>query len=184
MNPFLTAKKNNYPTYTIIPKQANPRKNISILPLEENTTPEEINLTEEVATSALKLETARKISVSGDATGAVLFDGTSDANIIVKVKNSERAIKDGNGKEISKTYAAKSDLNEYAKKSEVVEKLNYLESVLYATKTAVNEMQSELNTAKENISELEETVNNSSDTVSGGGNNLADDDDIDSLFGE
>lgn len=135
-------------------------------------------MTEEVAQSAMKLETARKISVSGDASGAVLFDGTSDATIKVTVKNSERAVKDSTGKEISKTYAAKSDLNEYAKKSELAEKLNYLERILYETKNAVNEIQSELNETKKNISELE-----SGGTVEEGGGTFATDDDIENLFG-
>lgn len=172
-NPFLATKKNNYPTYMIIPQQ--PKKTLSILPVEN-----EIEVNDEISKSALKLEVARKISVSGDATGAVLFDGSADANIKIIVKNSERAQKDGNGKEISKTYAAKSDLNEYAKKSEVAEKLNYLENILYATKTAVNEFQIELNTAKETISNIENDLGIG--TIDGENVTFADDDDIENLF--
>ena len=37
------------------------------------------------AVSASKLETARKFSLSGDATGSVVFDGTSDVDITVSV---------------------------------------------------------------------------------------------------
>jgi hypothetical protein len=39
------------------------------------------------ATSATKLNTARTISLSGDASGSVSFDGTSNANITVAVAN-------------------------------------------------------------------------------------------------
>lgn len=170
-NPFLKTKENFYPTYMIIPQPA--KKTLSILPVEE--TPQ--NISEEIAKSALKLEVARKISVSGDATGAVLFDGNADAEIKLIVKNSERATKDGEGKNISKTYATKSDLNEYAKKSEVAEKLNYLEKILYATKTAVNEVQSDVSGIKDG------TVTISGDVLSGE-DTFAEDEDIDSLFGD
>ena len=145
-NPFLTTKPNYAPTFMIIPQQPR-QKAISILPIEEPKP----TVTDEVAKSAMKLETARKISVTGDATGAGLFDGSADSEIKISVKNSERAIKDGNGKEISKTYAPKTELANFAKKSEVTEKINYLESVLFATKSAVNAFQNDLNSAKEKI---------------------------------
>lgn len=188
MNPFLTTKKNNYPTYMIVPQPR--RKVISILPIEDTSDAEKV-LTEEIAKSAMKLETARKISVSGDASGAAIFDGTADAEIKITVKNAERAIKDGTGKEISKTYAAKSELADYAKKSEIAEKLNYIERILYETKNAVNEMQNELNAAKEKIVEVEtnaekvsEIVNDLAGETSGTGTSLADDEDIEKLFEE
>lgn len=150
-NPFLTTKPNYAPTFMIVPQT---QKTVSILPIEE-----EKSVTDEIAKSALKLETARKISVTGDASGAAVFDGTQDAEIRLIVKNAERATKDGTGKEISKTYAAKTDLLELAKKSEVTEKINYLESILYATKNAVNTFQNDLNAAKERLSNLESLLN-------------------------
>ena len=152
MNPFLTTKPNYAPTYIVAPPPQ--KKSISILPIEE-----EKPVSNEIAKSALKLETARKISVTGDATGAAVFDGAQDAEIRLIVKNADRATKDGNGKEISKIYAAKTDLLELAKKSEVTEKINYLESILYATKNSVNAFQNELNAAKERLSNLESLLN-------------------------
>lgn len=153
MNPFLMTKPNNAPTFMII-SQPQRQKTISILPIEE---PKQ-NISEEVAKSALKLETARKISVNGDATGAAIFDGTADAEIRLIVKNASRATSDANGKEISKTYAAKTDLSEYAKKAEVTEKLNYIDTVLFATKSAVNNFQTEFNAAKEKLNDIEKTL--------------------------
>ena len=172
MNPFLKTKENFYPTYMIIPQM--PKKTISILPVEEN-------ISDEIAKSALKLEVARKISVSGDATGAVLFDGSTDSEIKLIVKNSERAAKDSSGRDISKTYAQKSDLNDYAKKSDVTEKLNYLEKILYATKNAINDFQ---NTVNEVQNELDEVKENPSVVIGGEETTFAADDDLDSLFGE
>lgn len=148
-NPFLMTKPNYAPTFMVVPQTQ--KKTISILPIEEPKPP----VSNEVAQSALKLETARKISVTGDATGAALFDGAADSEIRLIVKNAERANKDGNGKVISATYAAKTDLAEFAKKSEVNEKLHYLETVLYATKNSVNDFQNEINAAKERLANLE-----------------------------
>ena len=156
----------------IIPQP--PPKSVSILPIENDK-----NVSDEIAKSALKLETARKISIGGDATGAVLFDGTADSEIKIIVKNSERATKDGNGREISKTYAQKSDLKDFAKKSEVAEKINYLEAILYATKNAVNSFQTELNSAKETISNIEK---NSAVLIEGENATFAEDEDIENLF--
>ena len=154
MNPFLMTKNHNAPTFMIF-SQPQKQKTISILPIEEPKP----KVSDEVAPSALKLETARKISVSGDATGAAIFDGTADTEIRLIVKNADRATKDGTGKEISKTYAAKTDLTEFAKKSEVTEKLNYLETILFATKSAINNFQNDLNAAKEKLDEFETLLN-------------------------
>ncbi len=184
-NPFLMTKQNYAPTFMIVPQP--PKKSISILPIEE-----EKNISEEIAKSAIKLETPRKISIGGDATGAALFDGAADTEIKIIVKATEKAVKDGDGQNISKTYATKADLNDFAKKSDIAEKLNYLESVLYATKNAVNEFQAELNAAKESVTNMQndlektkETVNNSIiGSVDGENVTFAADDDIDNLFGD
>ena len=198
MNPFLKTKPNYAPTFVIMAQP--PKKTVAILPVED-----EQNITEEIAQSALKLETPRKITISGDGTGATLFDGSSDAEIRLLVKSSERASKDAKGNVIDRIYAAKTELSDYAKKSEVTEKINYLESILFTTKTAVNNLQSqinggispldveELNEIREKINQLENTLsevrntveniqNNSQETGGGEDTNLASDEDIDSLF--
>ena len=124
------------PSYTVMVGAAKRKPAISIVPFEENVKPPV--LVEEVAQSAMKLETLRRISIIGDATGATIFDGSDDATLKITVKTSERALKDGNGKEISKTYARKTDLDEYATKENVNNRLNLIEKVLYATKDAAN----------------------------------------------
>ena len=149
-----------------------------MLPIEDAEKPEK-SLLEEVATSALKLETARKISVSGDASGAALFDGTADSEIKITVKNSDRATKDANGNEISKTYAKKNDLSEFVTKTEIEEKINYLENILFATKTALNELRSLTNSVQNEVNEIKDAGGIQTD---GENITLADDDDIDNLF--
>ena len=70
--------------------------------------------------------------------------------------------------------------------------MNYLETVLYETKNAINAFQAELNAAKESVTniqndldETKETVNNSViGSVDGENVTFAADDDIDSLFGD
>ena len=184
-NPFLMTKQNYAPTFMIVPQPQ--KKSISIMPIEE-----EKNISDEIAKSALKLETPRKISIGGDATGAALFDGAGDTEIKIIVKAAEKATKDSEGKNISKTYATKADLNDFAKKSDVAAKLNYLETVLYETKNTINAFQAELNAAKESVTniqndleETKETVNNSViGSVDGENVTFAADDDIDSLFGD
>lgn len=119
------------PTYIVMP---NPPKHhpISVTPFDEETK------SEEIVTAAEKLETARKIALSGDASGAAIFDGTDDATIKVTVKNSARATRDAKGNVINETYAKKSDLDGYVKKEDVTARLNNLEKVLYETKNAAN----------------------------------------------
>ena len=167
MNPFLTTRHNPAPTYMLVTQPPKPQKSISILPIESPLKPEANSLTDEIASSALKLETPRKISVTGDATGATLFDGSTDARIELLVKNAERATKDANGKDISKTYAVKSDLNNYAKKAEVTEKINYLETVLFATKAAVNNFQNDLTDTKATVNEFQTYLNELKTTLAG-----------------
>lgn len=140
----LDKKYSDIPVYTIVinPKPHKPYKPPIIL--------------NEVAESALRLNEARKITLTGDIAGATLFDGSDDVTLKAIVKNSDRAIKDANGKDISKTYAKKSDLEKYASKDDIKTKLNYLETVLHATKEAVNKSlrEEDLNFATE--SDVEE----------------------------
>ena len=149
----LEKKSSDIPVYTIIinPKPPKPSKP-PIKPLPE----EESVIVNEVAESALRLDEARKITLTGDVAGAMLFDGSDDVTLKATVKNADRAIKDANGKDISKTYAKKSDLEKYASKEDVKDKLNYLETVLHATKEAVNKSlrEEDLNFATE--SDVEE----------------------------
>lgn len=167
MNPFLATKHNTAPTYMLVTQPPKPQKSISILPIESPLKPEANSLTDEIASSALKLETPRKISIGGDATGATLFDGATDVKIELLVKNADRATKDANGKDIARTYAVKSDLSNYAKKAEVTEKINYLETVLFATKAAVNNFQNELADTKTAVNDFQSSLNELRELLAG-----------------
>ena len=60
------------------------------------------------AATASKLSTARKINITGNATGAATFDGTSDANINVSVSqaaHADKATQDTNGRAFTDTNA-------------------------------------------------------------------------------
>ena len=59
------------------------------------------------AATATKLSTARKINITGNATGSAGFDGTSDVNINVTVNSATKAVNDGNGANIATTYLKK-----------------------------------------------------------------------------
>ena len=118
-----------------------------------------------------------------------MFDGSEDVTLKAAVTVADRAVKDGNGKDISKTYARQSDLDKYVLKSEIQRKLNYLERIIYATKMAVNESvrEKDLEVATDNdlenlFDEDGDTSTSTSDTSSGG-SSLATEDDIDALFG-
>ena len=145
---------------------------------------EEIVINKEVAKSALKLENTRKISLGGDLNGAVLFDGSEDVTIKAAVKIADRAFKDSKGNDISKTYAKKTELEDFVLKSELYKKLNYLEKIIYATKEALNESIGENFANADDISDLfgdNSTIPSSDDDSSG---NFATEDDINALFGE
>ena len=146
-------KYSDIPVYTIV---INPKPHKPYKPPIKPEPKEESVIANEVSESALRLEEARRITLTGDVAGATLFDGSDDVTLKVTVKNADRAIKDANGKDISKTYAKKSDLEKYASKDDVKEKLNYLETVLHATKEAVNKSlrEEDLNFAAE--SDVEE----------------------------
>lgn len=62
------------------------------------------------ATTATKLATARTINITGDATGAATFDGSTDISISTTVNESKHAAaadNDGNGANIANTYLKK-----------------------------------------------------------------------------
>ncbi len=168
-----------------------PKPPKELFPLPKEHTREEIIIVKEVAESAVKLENARKISLGGDLSGTILFDGSEDVTIKAAVKVADRAIKDANGKDISKTYARQSELDKYVLKSEIQRKLNYLEKIIYATKMAVNESlrEQDLDVATDDDLDnlFDGDTSTSSDTASTdtsiGDGNLATEDDIDALFG-
>lgn len=185
-------KYSDIPVYTVIIRPAPPPKPPKeLFPVPQEHAHEEIIIVKEVAESALKLENAKKISLGGDLSGAILFDGSEDVTLKAAVKVADRAVKDGNGKDISKTYARQSDLDKYVLKSEIQRKINYLERIIYATKMAVNESlrEQDLDVASEN--DLENLFGEDSDTststtasdTSSSNSGLATEDDIDALFG-
>ena len=186
----LEKKCSDIPVYTVIIHPTPPPKPPKeLFPLPKEHTHEEIIIVKEVAESAVKLENARKISLSGDLSGAILFDGSEDVTIKAAVKVADRALKDANGKDISKTYARQSELDKYVLKSEIQRKLNYLEKIIYATKMAVNESlrEQDLDVATDNdldnlFGSDTSTTDTTSDTSIVDGN-LATEDDINSLFG-
>ena len=186
----LEKKCSDIPVYTVIIHPTPPPKPPKeLFPLPKEHTHEEIIIVKEVAESAVKLENARKISLGGDLSGAILFDGSEDVTIKAAVKVADRALKDANGKDISKTYARQSELDKYVLKSEIQRKLNYLEKIIYATKMAVNESlrEQDLDVATDNdldnlFGSDTSTTDTTSDTSIVDGN-LATEDDINSLFG-
>ena len=191
----LEKKYSDIPVYTVIINPTPPPKPPKeLFPVPKEHTHEEIIIVKEVAESAVKLENARKISLGGDLSGAILFDGSEDVTIKAAVKVADRALKDANGKEISKTYARQSDLDKYALKSEIQRKLNYLENIIYATKMAVNESlrEQDLDVATDNDldnlfddsdTSTTDTTSDTSSSESSSDENVATVDDIDDLFG-
>ena len=181
----LDKKYSDIPVYTVIINPTPPPKPPKeLFPVPKEHSHEEIIIVKEVAESAVKLENARKISLGGDLSGAILFDGSEDVTIKAAVKVADRALKDANGKDISKTYARQSDLDKYVLKSEIQRKLNYLEKIIYATKMAVNESlrKEDLDVATDNdLDNLFDGGTSSSESSSD--DNLATVDDIDNLFG-
>ncbi|MBQ7476528.1 MAG: hypothetical protein IJT06_03945 [Selenomonadaceae bacterium] len=185
-------KYSDIPVYTVIIRPAPPPKPPKeLFPVPQEHAHEEIIIVKEVAESALKLENAKKISLGGDLSGAILFDGSEDVTLKAAVKVADRAIKDGNGKDISKTYARQSDLDKYVLKSEIQRKINYLERIIYATKMAVNESLREQDLEVATDDDLENLFGEDSDTststttsdTSSSNSGLATEDDIDALFG-
>ena len=69
----------------------------------------------------------RDFSLTGDVEGSVKLNGKNDAAITVKVKTSAQAVSDGEGNEISKTYARADELNNYVKRDEISAKVDELE---------------------------------------------------------
>lgn len=59
------------------------------------------------AATATKLSTARKINITGNATGSTSFDGTNDVSINVTVNSATKATNDSNGANIASTYVKK-----------------------------------------------------------------------------
>lgn len=57
--------------------------------------------------TATKLERERKITFKGDMIAELVFDGSEDLIISTKVKHSDSADTDGDGKNISETYETK-----------------------------------------------------------------------------
>lgn len=170
----LEKKYSDVPVYTIV---INP-----LPPLPFPKPKEEIVINKEVAKSAMKLENVRKITLSGDLNGAVLFDGSEDVTLKAAVKVADRAYKDSKGNDILKTYAQKNELEDYVLKSELYKKLNYLEKIIYATKEALNETIGESFASEDDISDLFDGSSEIDSDTSGG--NLATEDDINALFGE
>lgn len=89
---------------------------------------EEIVVKDEVTKSALRLEHQRKISLTGDAQGATLFDGSDDSILRITVKRADRAEKDIYGNVISETYVTKKEME------------GYLPEIMLATKADIDEM--------------------------------------------
>ena len=82
------------------------------------------DLKEEVRTLSDK---ERDFSLTGDVEGSVKINGKNDAAITVKVKTSAQAVSDGEGNEISKTYARADELENYVKRDEISAKVDELE---------------------------------------------------------
>lgn len=59
------------------------------------------------AGTATKLATARTITVNGDATGSISFDGGADATLTLDVAQATKATQDGSGRTITSTYIPK-----------------------------------------------------------------------------
>ena len=135
-------EKENIPVYTVVvghPLPPKPPQNFFPEHIPHIPKGEVPVMSREVAPSALRLEEARRISFSGDVVGVAIFDGSEDVEIATTVKTADRAVKDGRGNEISKSYARKSELEKFVTKEDLQKKINYLEKVLHATKEAVND---------------------------------------------
>lgn len=84
-------------------------------------------------TSAPKLETARKFTLNGDASGTVSFDGSQDVTITVEVADDSHAHTIANVDGLQTALDAKLDAttagNTYAKKSDITNVYRYKGSV-------------------------------------------------------
>lgn len=60
--------------------------------------------------TATKLQNERKITLQGDVDAEMIFDGSSDLKINVKVKKSESADTDGDGNNFIETYETKENV--------------------------------------------------------------------------
>ena len=73
----------------------------------------------------------RDFSLTGDAEGSVKLDGKNNAAIQVTVKNSEKAVSDGEGNNIAETYARADELANYIKRDEIDAKVDELERAAF-----------------------------------------------------
>ena len=114
--------------------------------------------------SAAKLATGRRIEITGDGTGEVVFDGSKDVVINLKVTRADlsamsaqavKATQDNDGNTITETYAKKSEisntnnfvtmtqlieiLNGYLKKNEVSTEVTVADLSEYAKKTEIEQ---------------------------------------------
>lgn len=61
----------------------------------------------DTAVSASKLATARTISLTGNASGSAVFDGSGNVSIDTTISKATKAVQDASGNVISDTYATK-----------------------------------------------------------------------------
>ena len=61
----------------------------------------------DTAVSASKLATARTISLTGNASGSAIFDGSGNVSIDTTISQATKAVQDASGNVISDTYATK-----------------------------------------------------------------------------
>ena len=61
----------------------------------------------DTAVSASKLATARTISLTGNASGSAVFDGSGNVSIDTTISQATKAVQDASGNIISDTYATK-----------------------------------------------------------------------------
>lgn len=61
----------------------------------------------DTAVSASKLATARTISLTGNASGSAIFDGSGNVSIDTTISQATKAVQDASGNIISDTYATK-----------------------------------------------------------------------------
>ena len=61
----------------------------------------------DTAVSASKLATARTISLTGNASGSAVFDGSGNVSIDTTISQATKAVQDASGNVISDTYATK-----------------------------------------------------------------------------
>lgn len=100
--------------------------------------------------NAEKLSSAKNISLSGDAEGSVAFDGSSDANISVNVKNADKATHDSEGNVITENYATKNELQDYIRQEEMTNKIQEVEqAAVYGATMVINSLAQNFATAED-----------------------------------